>query len=649
MSLLEMARRDRIALPTQRASALRDPAPCMPTMPLKMTAAAAASHAANVPPSIVDAQISEAESLMHSTHALSACQRCKRRKNRCTMELPSCFRCRKSGDPCVYPEEPYDMEEFVQTFMQRISQTARRMRELESKLAATSPRISQIQSLLVLHQFALQHHWRLIPLANGLRIHTNLRSVADLFRFIEHQLMRFGFSGERLFCNMPRRYMAAGRLSQTYLRHYGNLSTQLTRKQRLAKLDLAHLVSSYKSALDSFIYTFDDCSIFYQSVDRAAFIDDYRSGRMDPLLKWSVWMWMAHHVYFQHPNSDPSYLFLADIAHEKTVELMRERFDMPSLATVMAHVFLFLANMYEGKDTDHINLAIQHLEILRVKYENPSNSHIDARSLETFRRVAWAVYLVHRIKTLFLFGPGRNDIPVDTIPLVPEPRRMPHEALEIDAYVSFITNTMQMTGMLLSEMRLRSGYPSEEEFAAKMERKLKDCFAQLPSYITQPRSNVRFAARSLSEYEMALCQVYFPLLPPLTSSPSQVPSISPRSPPAPAPIQQRALDLCSQATRRSLATIKGLLQHKCYCQMYGLFPHLKMAFLVQSRVFFLSTSPVERVKAIESLHLCLSLIRTCASCLRVPAGKSLLQQVEEFFVEHLSDHPVCEERMNLES
>ncbi|KAG2223845.1 hypothetical protein INT45_012718 [Circinella minor] len=433
-----------------------------------------------------------------------ACIRCRKKKVKCDFVQPTCGRCANAGLPCSYATPPRRVD--GQAFDQlgnHVEELKERMQKMQSELAmiknnlhpfpggggggssstagdsvgfASSGLVDEENmnnsrgvsplgnSPVVMDQLALSQEngpmtmiepqqpvtWRLSLSPSGLRIDTNIASVADLYRILLNGISQLNINSDsttNLFStdsirgdgNKPRQHKAWGRYAQQHrakplesgdtvmgpandthsAQSAGSSSNGAVGGPgpssgvsgggggRLWEVDdneARKILQERKSAddtippatLDNLMQTcYHKCFLAYQIVDKEAFMQQYASeAGLDPLLANSISAWVAKHGCIYHnacPGKDPS--SMGEAYFKNARQLLKKCFDISNATTVHALLNLYMYQLSSERSSLaylYIGLAIRMAQDL--KFHKKEHMHTDLKQRETSKRLWWSAY-----------------------------------------------------------------------------------------------------------------------------------------------------------------------------------------------------------------------------------------------------------------
>lgn len=271
--------------------------------------------------------------------------------------------------------------------------------------------------------------WKLSLSPSGLRIDTNIASVADLYRILLNGISQLNINREsaaNLFStdsirgdnSKPRQHRTWGRYAQSRAKtlESGDMvsgndgmagQSQNSGEGRLWEVDdneARRILQEHKPAddtipqrtLDHLMHTcYHKCFLAYQIVDKEAFMQQYASEPgLDPLLANSVSAWLSKHGCIYHnvcPDKDPS--SMGEYYFKNARQLLKKCFDISSATTVHALLNLYMYQLSSERSSLaylYIGLAIRMAQDL--KFHKKEHMPADEKQRETNKRLWWSAY-----------------------------------------------------------------------------------------------------------------------------------------------------------------------------------------------------------------------------------------------------------------
>jgi hypothetical protein len=273
--------------------------------------------------------------------------------------------------------------------------------------------------------------WKLSLSPSGLRIDTNIASVADLYRILLNGISQLNINNDSttsLFnpesTNSPlsshtsnhRRAQPAsaklpggnGRRTGNYLDNMMDTSTStLDKGGRLWEVDdnEARKILQEKKAsedtlpkevLDNLMHTcYNTCFLAYQTVDKDSFMQQYMSDEgLDPLLANSINAWVSKHgCIYHHAAPNASTTSMGEVYFKNARQLLKKCFDISSPTTIHALLNLYMYQLSSERSSLaylYIGLAIRMAQDL--KFHKKEHMSADLNQRETNKRLWWSAY-----------------------------------------------------------------------------------------------------------------------------------------------------------------------------------------------------------------------------------------------------------------
>ncbi|KAI9491427.1 fungal-specific transcription factor domain-containing protein, partial [Zychaea mexicana] len=385
-----------------------------------------------------------------------ACIRCRKKKVKCDFVQPTCNRCAAAGLPCSYATPPrrVDGHAFDQ-LGNHVEELKERMQKMQAELAlmkhnlhpfSPTPTLSATcasndptnlhdsTAVSVVSTMATQIPltippslsqpsvtWKLSLSPSGLRIDTNIASVADLYRILlngisqlnvttDPSISLFGTPEAIKGVRDRRRHINDDGGSIDDCNDNSNTSTRLSHQsggnasggrvwevdeneaRKLRKVKV-HLLP--KTKMDHLMHTcYNSCFVAYQIVDKAAFTRQYINEELDPLLSNSINAWMSKHGCIYHGVEeayDP--VTMGEEYFNNARQLLKKCFDISSPTTIHALLHLYMYQLNSERSNMaylYIGLAIRMAQDL--KYHKKDYMSSDMQQRETNKRLWWSAY-----------------------------------------------------------------------------------------------------------------------------------------------------------------------------------------------------------------------------------------------------------------
>ncbi|KAL1914739.1 uncharacterized protein VTP21DRAFT_7997 [Calcarisporiella thermophila] len=577
---------------------------------------------------------------------LQPCDTCRARKVWCSLDWPSCTRCKRLKLECVYKTD-MESEDFLRVLFQRINQAASRVRQLEQELEQkkeSGTLRSHEEKIGDNHPanqiIQLPMGWQVVNTPSGLGIQTNLRSINDLVHFTQFHLGKQGLPNDwgvfsRGAMGQTRQHLRSD-ISITFIRQYGLYSASSLRAA--GQLDppsdthphdhaLVPTTKSFDSHLiDMLVHIVRVCPFLYRVMDAQEFVDDYMQNNLDPLVKWSVLAWTARHAYHGHRvNFREELPIFAEIAYEKARELLEDRFDEPSIKTVVAALALHHYTLYSVKHFTYLDLARQHISSLS---NSQSTVKLDMRQAGRFRRALWSVRLLEYLMHIYVdISRPVQEVPPDGNDTTTTPYHSPETAFSITCDI----HGCQTLSTLSQMLKRKEEFELEEEFAEVMEGGLLECDRIRPN---MTRMNLRTQMPTtvfyyISEYELAnltmFAHVYLGLFMKLTTGERAGQRSRWTS------AERHAYDLCRSKANQIVEIIQRLAEVGILCLISDKADPINTAFRIHRRICQKSTKSAEREEALRYLRVSYAVIQLCAS-IKLRHSAAIKEKMEAFLV-----------------
>ncbi|KAI8975607.1 fungal-specific transcription factor domain-containing protein [Mycotypha africana] len=508
-----------------------------------------------------------------------ACIRCRKKKVKCDFVQPTCGRCAIAGLPCSYATPPrrVDGHAFDQ-LGNHVEELKERMQKMQSELAMmknnlhpfaststsantlgtigspleegymdTSGMHSNSNSNMTLATTAgagcggvaptneQSVTWKLSLSPSGLRIDTNIASVADLYRILLNGISQLNINNDAttsLFS--PDETLASNNnlsgtsrhkhtLSKPFLNGTGNnglasgnngrrgagaaggnvgyLDTNMLEASnndkgggRLWEVDdvEARKILQEKKAADdvlpkevltNLMHTcYHNCFLAYQIVDKDQFMQQYMSDEgLDPLLLNSINAWVSKHGCIYHNIGGGNSTTMGEVYFKNARQLLKKCFDISSPTTIHALLNLYMYQLSSERSSLaylYIGLAIRMAQDL--KFHKKEHMSADLKQRETNKRLWWSAYWLDLCAALESNRPTMVD---DKDCDLDYPVRLEHEDDETGYRIQFTVYSIKL-------MRIRKDItkhlPSEQSgqsllsAISRLENALTNWLSELP-------------------------------------------------------------------------------------------------------------------------------------------------------------------------
>ncbi|KAL1914721.1 uncharacterized protein VTP21DRAFT_7979 [Calcarisporiella thermophila] len=603
-----------------------------------------------------------------------ACERCRIRKARCSLDWPTCSRCKQMGLDCFYPATNTGLAGFIRMFSQRVNQASGRVLQLEQRWREIKTGLASRgivrQSLgggsddaaaSVRRLLGLPQNWAVTEGPKGVSVQTDLMNLSELMDFARHQLGRIklppdfeifgggglagggggvgggggggGGAGGKIRGKRdgPARRRRKGiEIQVTFLRKYGLYSSpddiapilplppspESTPASTACKDEEpdAHLdIPFYADSVEVVLRVMVECHFLYRVLDAKEFVASCRAGVLDPLMKWSIFAWTARHIINQHgevPNRDRLQTF-AQIAYEKAHALLSESFDEPRTATVVAALALHYYIIYDGRQSPYLGLARQHIDHLRTVGEDS----------EPFRRAAWAVTLMELLRAVFVdYSPVLDELRPEH-----EPRVLPGDNMETATCVECNIHGARALKVLADILQRKLDYDTEAVFAQDAERLLTERDRRRPPVMRVSVDAVTgVVLRYVAEYEIAYAAVHIQLYANILSEALRKWRRSEWS-----AVERRAHSVCKRYAHQIVDILSRLMEVGELCLISEQADPINVAAMVHKQLCLHSADSEERAEAFQYLTRSLAFLKVCASRQLLHMNK-VLSAVETF-------------------
>ncbi|EPB81278.1 hypothetical protein HMPREF1544_12007 [Mucor circinelloides 1006PhL] len=483
-----------------------------------------------------------------------ACIRCRKKKVKCDFVQPTCGRCAIAGLPCSYATPPrrVDGHAFDQ-LGNHVEELKERMQKMQSELAMmknnlhpfastsatanpddmdsghSTPNMmmtdgSQNNMALATSSSSSDQSvtWKLSLSPSGLRIDTNIASVADLYRILLNGISQLNinndsttslFNPESSSSTSPSsasQYVGARK--QPAKANLGNAGSSSGRRTTTSYLDAGMMDNNDKGGrlwevddnearkilqekkfnedtlpkemLDNLMHScYHTCFLAYQVVDKDHFMQQYLSDEgLDPLLTNSINAWVSKHGCIYHnANGGNSQTTMGEVYFKNARQLLKKCFDISSPTTIHALLNLYMYQLSSERSSLaylYIGLAIRMAQDL--KFHKKEHMSADLNQRETNKRLWWSAYWLDLCAALESNRPTMVD---DKDCDLDYPVRLDHEDEETGYRIHFTVYSIKL-------MRIRKDItkhlPSEQSgqsllsAISRLENALTNWLGELP-------------------------------------------------------------------------------------------------------------------------------------------------------------------------
>ncbi|ORX55740.1 hypothetical protein DM01DRAFT_1304334 [Hesseltinella vesiculosa] len=456
-----------------------------------------------------------------------ACIRCRKKKVKCDFMQPSCGRCDGAGLPCSYatPPKRVDGRAFDQIGY-NVDDLKERMQRMQSDLVMMKSNLRpfsddnlggptihkhpahssgtvpdpQQQQLTAPNQQPVT--WKLSLSPSGLRIDTNIASVAELYRILLNGISQLNISGDspaNLFSMDALREATAPKSpspSSASMQHAsrsrpgllpaaGDVDDEMTQDEHTnpgQRVSGSHPKSSSRmwevdesearwimkehypslkppgrddtttmmedqEALNHLVcHTYHNCFLSYQIADVPAFVQCYSNPQhsdYDPLLANSIYAWTSKHACIYHgscPDKNPAVMGETYFKHAR--QLLKKRFDISNHNTIHALINLYMYQLACERSSLaylYIGLAIRMAQDL--KFHKKEFMPADPVQREANKRLWWSAYWLDLCAALDSNRPTMVD---DKDCDLEYPTRLPCEDDEAGYRIAFTVHSIKL-------------------------------------------------------------------------------------------------------------------------------------------------------------------------------------------------------------
>ncbi|KAG0783753.1 hypothetical protein G6F16_010788 [Rhizopus arrhizus] len=479
-----------------------------------------------------------------------ACIRCRKKKVKCDFVQPTCGRCAIAGLPCSYATPPRRVDghafdqlgNYVVQLKERMENMQKELANMkksspfasfssssslngstasgqpstsinEDNMQLTSSNLSDINSQSVT--------WKLSLSPSGLRIDTNIASVADLYKILLNGISQLNINNDSTSIGLfnpesslyssssgtrdKQQYNTKRNMFNGYLdgNNSGNNNSNgnntnesgrlwevddneakkiLQEKKQLEECNSNAPSTLSKSTLDELMHTcYHSCFLAYETVDKETFIQQYSNDTLDPLLRNSIDAWVSKHgcIYHSATNAAPSNV--GEVYFKNARQVLKKCFDISSPTTIQALLNLYMYQLSSERSSLaylYIGLAIRMAQDL--KFHKKEHMPADLNQRETNKRLWWSAYWLDLCAALESNRPTMVD---DKDCDLEYPVRLEHEDEETGYRIHFTVYSIKL-------MRIRKDItkhlPSEQSgqsllsAISRLENSLTSWLSELP-------------------------------------------------------------------------------------------------------------------------------------------------------------------------
>jgi hypothetical protein len=318
--------------------------------------------------------------------------------------------------------------------------------------------------------------WKLSLSPSGLRIDTNIASVADLYRILLNGISQLNINNDsttslfnpesrsspntqkqntRPAPSLQSRKNPAAPSSSSSSVGYLDSMQDNSSKGRLWEVDdnearkiLQEKTSDDtlpKEKLNEMMHTcYHQCFVAYQIVDQASFtMSAVSEGGLDPLLANSIHAWVSKHGCIYHnasPHQDPT--TMGEVYFKNARQLLKKCFDISSPTTIQALLNLYMYQLSSERSSLaylYIGLAIRMAQDL--KFHKKEHMPADLNQRETNKRLWWSAYWLDLCAALESNRPTMVD---DKDCDLDYPVRLDHEDDETGYRIHYTVNSIKL-------------------------------------------------------------------------------------------------------------------------------------------------------------------------------------------------------------
>ncbi|CEG76116.1 hypothetical protein RMATCC62417_11054 [Rhizopus microsporus] len=463
-----------------------------------------------------------------------ACIRCRKKKVKCDFVQPTCGRCAIAGLPCSYATPPRRVDghafdqlgnhvEELKERMERMRDELDRMKININSYASSVTTTTSTKTMEDNNTMQLTGHgditnsnqsvtWKLSLSPSGLRIDTNIASVADLYKILLNGISQLNINNDSnstsLFnpetsvysSSSSRRHQQQQQQQQTKRNVFsadsnanepGRLwevddteAKKILQEKKLIEENQQQAMSTTlpKDVLDNLMHSrYHSCFLAYEIVDKESFMQQYTNDTLDPLLKHSIDAWVSKHGCIYHSVTTAAPSNMGEVYFKNARQLLKKCFDISSPTTIHALLNLYMYQLSSERSSLaylYIGLAIRMAQDL--KFHKKEHMSADLNQRETNKRLWWSAYWLDLCAALESNRPTMVD---DKDCDLDYPVRLDHEDEETGYRIHFTVYSIKL-------MRIRKDItkhlPSEQSgqsllsAISRLENVLTNWLSELP-------------------------------------------------------------------------------------------------------------------------------------------------------------------------
>lgn len=345
--------------------------------------------------------------------------------------------------------------------------------------------------------------WKLTLSPNGLRIDTNIASVADLYRILLNGISQLNINRDshghlsnnsvdsvdnnflsKSLKSIENGYRDTSTTRQLWEVDHHAAPNTLRQETQISLLDDTHLP---EETIDHLLHSYyHSCFLAYQIIDREEFnLQCSSTNNSDLLLINSIKAWMSKHSCIYHQCENTKDLTTVGEAYfRKARHLLRARFDRSNATTIQALLNLYMYQLSCERSTLaylYIGLAIRMAQDLKL--HKKENMVADLKLREKNKRLWWSAYWLDLCAALESNRPTMVD---DKDCNIDYPIKMNHEDELTGYHIDFTVSSIKLMKI---RKEITRHLPSEQagqkllSAISRLELTLMDWLQNLPEAI----------------------------------------------------------------------------------------------------------------------------------------------------------------------
>ncbi|CAO3609434.1 unnamed protein product [Mucor hiemalis] len=302
--------------------------------------------------------------------------------------------------------------------------------------------------------------WKLSLSPSGVRIDTNIASVADLYRILLNGISQLNinrdshghltnadFTTDGSFASRSIKAIESGHKDTSATRQLWEVDHHAVPKpiKMESPPSFLHDTTLPEETINQLIHTYyHSCFLAYQIVDKEEFALQCKStSKTDLLLVNSINAWMSKHSYIYHfCDNSKDRTTVGEAYFNRARQLLRARFDKSNSTTIHALLNMYMYQLNCERSTLaylYIGLAIRMAQDLKLHKKRYMVD--DLRQREKNKRLWWSAYWLDLCAALESNRPTMVD---DKDCNIDYPTKMEHEDVETGVHIDFTVSSIKL-------------------------------------------------------------------------------------------------------------------------------------------------------------------------------------------------------------